>query len=252
MLGDQIKQKRLEKNLTQQDVANEFFVTRQTVSKWELNKSYPDLETIIKLSNFFEVSLNELMEEDVPMVVDENEENNGIKKVMKFKLFLKQDALINWLNEQKEKGLVCVNARLALGLFLFEVNSAKAEKIEYKLEFFSYLNLKEKKLYFSTMAEKGWSLLSNEAEEGLLLFSSETPRQQINTNIETISKMKYYLKTNMINLVAIVIALLALILVGEPFDSSFSIILLVVIGLCIANSVFSYIKMFEVLKNQPG
>ena len=52
-LGKNIIKIRKQNNLTQDDFAEKYFVTRQTVSNWENSKSYPDLETIIKISDDF-------------------------------------------------------------------------------------------------------------------------------------------------------------------------------------------------------
>ena len=48
--GEQILSRRKELGLTQQNVANELHITRQTLSKWENNKSYPDLKLLLALS----------------------------------------------------------------------------------------------------------------------------------------------------------------------------------------------------------
>ena len=45
-----------------------FHVTRQTVSNWENEKSYPDLQILIDISNRFDISLDVLIKEDVKMV----------------------------------------------------------------------------------------------------------------------------------------------------------------------------------------
>lgn len=66
-VGKIIKEKRSEKNMTQEDLANEFFVSRQLISKWENGKSYPDLEQLLKLSDFFDLTLDELMRGDKKM-----------------------------------------------------------------------------------------------------------------------------------------------------------------------------------------
>jgi len=66
-VGKIIKEKRSEKNMTQEDLADEFFVSRQLISKWENGKSYPDLEQLIKLSDFFDLTLDELMRGDKKM-----------------------------------------------------------------------------------------------------------------------------------------------------------------------------------------
>lgn len=66
-LGETIYRLRTEKNLSQGDLAEQLEVSRQSVSKWENNSAVPDLEKIIKLSEIFEVSLDELVKgEDAP------------------------------------------------------------------------------------------------------------------------------------------------------------------------------------------
>lgn len=62
-----IKTERKKRNLTQEELANELFVSRQLVSKWENGRGYPDLEQLIKLSDLFEISLDELMRGDRQM-----------------------------------------------------------------------------------------------------------------------------------------------------------------------------------------
>lgn len=62
-----IKEKRKEKGLTQEELAQQLFVSRQLISKWENNKSYPDLQQLIKLSDIFNISLDELMRGDQKM-----------------------------------------------------------------------------------------------------------------------------------------------------------------------------------------
>lgn len=59
---------RKDKKMTQEDFSKLFNVTRQTVSNWENEKSYPDLQTLIKISDMFEISLDTLMKGDKTMV----------------------------------------------------------------------------------------------------------------------------------------------------------------------------------------
>lgn len=60
-LGETIYTMRQAKNLSQEDLAVMLNVSRQSVSKWENNSAVPDLEKIIKLSEIFEVSLDQLV-----------------------------------------------------------------------------------------------------------------------------------------------------------------------------------------------
>ena len=69
-LGQAIVQIRKERGLTQEAFAKMYSVTRQTVSNWENEKSYPDLSTLVKISDEFNVSLDVLLKGDFRMVKD--------------------------------------------------------------------------------------------------------------------------------------------------------------------------------------
>lgn len=61
---------RKQNNLTQEDLAEKLNVSRQTVSNWETAKCYPDIETLVIISNKFNVSLDVLIKENVKMIKD--------------------------------------------------------------------------------------------------------------------------------------------------------------------------------------
>ncbi|MFT8666919.1 MAG: helix-turn-helix transcriptional regulator [Liquorilactobacillus ghanensis] len=65
--GDRLKNARTKMNLTQEQVANVFFITRQTISSWENEKTYPDIASLIKLSDYYHISLDTLLKEDTGM-----------------------------------------------------------------------------------------------------------------------------------------------------------------------------------------
>ena len=67
-LSIQIKKYRTELHLSQEELAEKVYVTRQTISNWENEKSYPDLQILIDISNRFDISLDVLIKEDVKMV----------------------------------------------------------------------------------------------------------------------------------------------------------------------------------------
>lgn len=67
-IGQQIQSIRKERQLTQEEFGDLFHVTRQTVSNWENEKSYPDLELLVKMSNMFDISLDTLLKGDSKMV----------------------------------------------------------------------------------------------------------------------------------------------------------------------------------------
>lgn len=65
--GDHLKSERQRKHLTQQQVADDLNVSRQTISSWETEHSYPDIESLIRLSDYYQVSLDTLLKEDSGM-----------------------------------------------------------------------------------------------------------------------------------------------------------------------------------------
>lgn len=82
-LGSNIQKIRKEEHLSQEDLAEMFHVSRQTISNWENSKSYPDLETIIKISDNFHISLDILLKEDLVMVKTFDNEVKSTRKYAK-------------------------------------------------------------------------------------------------------------------------------------------------------------------------
>lgn len=60
-IGDKLKDARLKKSMTQEEVAEKLFVSRQSISNWENNKTYPDIGNVIALSDLYQISLDELL-----------------------------------------------------------------------------------------------------------------------------------------------------------------------------------------------
>lgn len=69
-LGKQIKMYRLENKFSQEELANRIYVSRQTISNWENDKSYPDINSLVLLSEVFKVSLDKLIKGDVEIMKD--------------------------------------------------------------------------------------------------------------------------------------------------------------------------------------
>lgn len=64
-LDNHIKHYRNEKGLSQEELAERVYVTRQTISNWENNKNYPDINSIVLLSEVFEISIDNLIKGDL-------------------------------------------------------------------------------------------------------------------------------------------------------------------------------------------
>lgn len=78
-IGKKLKAARLASGLTQEKVAEEILVSRQTISNWENEKSFPDIVSVIKLSDLYSVSLDELLKGDKQMIEHLEESTDVVK-----------------------------------------------------------------------------------------------------------------------------------------------------------------------------
>lgn len=67
-LGKKIKENRVRKQMTQQDLADKLLVSRSTISNWESDRSYPDLESLKELSQIFATSIDDLLLDDSELI----------------------------------------------------------------------------------------------------------------------------------------------------------------------------------------
>ncbi len=80
-LGQKIKQKRIEKRLTQKELADKLHVTFQTISKWEKDENEPDVATLRELSKIFECSLDYLLsEEELVKIAEKHEDEKQVEE----------------------------------------------------------------------------------------------------------------------------------------------------------------------------
>lgn len=63
-IGERLKISRNDKGFSQTNVAAHLRISRQSISKWENGNSYPDLENLVKLSDYYEISIDELLKEN--------------------------------------------------------------------------------------------------------------------------------------------------------------------------------------------
>ena len=77
-IGKNIRDIRTKNNMSQEEFGKLFYVTRQTVSNWENEKSYPDIHSLVLLGNIFNISLDELIKGDVE-VMKKQISNNDVK-----------------------------------------------------------------------------------------------------------------------------------------------------------------------------
>ena len=67
-LGKRLKDYRNLNKMSQEELADRVYVSRQTISSWENDRSYPDIHSLLMLSEIFNVSLDELVKGDIEIM----------------------------------------------------------------------------------------------------------------------------------------------------------------------------------------
>jgi len=77
-LGNQLQRLRKAKNMSREELAQQINVSRQAVYKWENNKGYPDIQNLLRLSEIYETTIDELIKNDPTLQrkVDNNQDES--------------------------------------------------------------------------------------------------------------------------------------------------------------------------------
>lgn len=100
-LAEKLQMLRINKRLSQEELANILEVSRQAVSKWESAKSVPDLQKLIKLSELYNVSIDALVKDDIDLEEEGNLKVNN-EDVLEYEDSNKKQIIINFYNNSFE------------------------------------------------------------------------------------------------------------------------------------------------------
>lgn len=82
-IGNMLKENRTAYQLTQEQLAEKIFVSKKTISNWETGRTTPDLDSLIRLANLFDLSLDNLLLEG-SSVVENIKKQGEIKRIKKY------------------------------------------------------------------------------------------------------------------------------------------------------------------------
>jgi len=82
--GEKLQYLRKQKELTQEQLADQLFVSRTAISKWESGKGYPNIESLKCLAAFFSVSIDELLSGEELISLAETENHDNLEKLCGF------------------------------------------------------------------------------------------------------------------------------------------------------------------------
>lgn len=107
MLGDRIKNLRIQKHITQEQLASHLKVAKSTIGMWENNRREPDIDTISKISNFFEYPIAFLLNETVKIgeLYSSDDTPEHCCPICGYNyIYLKNVVLIDFFNSPKSSG----------------------------------------------------------------------------------------------------------------------------------------------------
>jgi transcriptional regulator with XRE-family HTH domain len=93
-IGNKIHQLRKLSGMTQEQLSEKLNVSRQTISKWESGGTSPDLESIVKISKLFHVSLDDLLMEENASVTNQNDEHLTLEDLITINLHNRKMTLL--------------------------------------------------------------------------------------------------------------------------------------------------------------
>lgn len=79
--GEKLQELRKKKGLTQEELAEALYVSRTAVSKWELGRGYPNIDSLKEISKFFSVSIDELLSGEKLLSIAEKENKSNIRNM---------------------------------------------------------------------------------------------------------------------------------------------------------------------------
>lgn len=132
-LSDNLKKIRKEHNLSQEDLAEKLGVSRQSVSKWESNLAYPEMDKMIQLCKMFNLNMDELLNQDIKETKDrETRKNKFNKQVDSFLNFITKT--VNMFSYMKFKDILkCIFEQIFLLIIAFVIFYVFALIINYIL-----------------------------------------------------------------------------------------------------------------------
>ena len=144
-LGEQLKKLRESKGFSQEDVAKKIGVTRQAVYKWENDKSYPDINNLILLSEMYNVTLDELIKgnQNMKEKIHIDEEDEDFEEENEFGFYIGFGLLIMSAFVDYEKIQVVVLV-IALFMMVFYSDVKKVILNEFR-SFFKRKDIYDKK-----------------------------------------------------------------------------------------------------------
>ncbi|WFR59321.1 helix-turn-helix transcriptional regulator [Anaerocolumna sp. AGMB13025] len=144
-IADRIQSLRKAKGISQEQLADKIGVSRQAISKWESEQSSPDLEKIILLSNYFEVTTDYILKgiESKHDLTDKRKvDARVLSAIATFINFIALIVAINiWIEKQNPSSVAVGFIIMAFGCMIFVIGQLIGENVKASTNFFGLINV---------------------------------------------------------------------------------------------------------------
>ena len=111
-IGSFLKELRKEKNLTQEQLAEQLSVSGRTVSRWETGSNMPDISLLVELAEFYDVS--------IPEIIDGERKSETMREEVK-ETALKLEDYTDMINDKIRKRLFALSILGIIGIVIFAI-----------------------------------------------------------------------------------------------------------------------------------
>lgn len=118
-IGDYLRQLRIEKNLTQGQLAEKFNTTNRSVSRWENGKNLPDISLLVELADFYNVDIREILDGESKTNNANSDAKDTAAKIADY-AGVEQNRLLTWVRRISLIGVILMVGILALLTFTYE------------------------------------------------------------------------------------------------------------------------------------
>ncbi|MDE5756205.1 MAG: helix-turn-helix domain-containing protein [Clostridia bacterium] len=119
--GERLYQLRKQKYISQEELADTLNLSRQSISKWELDQTYPDIDNLVRLAEYFEVSVDYLVTGEDKEIAEQQDDEQSNQKNANEQNSQTTNNILAWHYEYKSKktykGIPLVHVNLGLGIY---------------------------------------------------------------------------------------------------------------------------------------
>ena len=136
-VGNTIRSLRTAKGMSQEELAEKVYVSRQTISNWENDKSYPDVQSLAIVAELFETTIDSLVKGDLPMIetrIAEAEVQTIKRNTMLYAVLLVVSVVVMAISFAHENWLALTTGAIVYAIAMYFASMVEQDKKNYAVQ----------------------------------------------------------------------------------------------------------------------